>query len=196
MRAAADRRRPPSGGQFYSLVRIQQPLRFVLQPRTRSTFGSSSNPGSQLGCRVGRQFSSCAIGHLYRCGPRCTQTSTPCAPRSRDIALPNLSLSTFAKLLSAGPYIGHGARWCKKLAGIALLIPQAGARSPALAPNPPRCAAVATRLCYSRTLLSRVLLHASQDRSRVILRVCLRSCRLWIPRARATHDYVRLVAPV
>ena len=60
---------------------------------SRSHLRSSSNLGSQLGCRDASACCSSVTARLDRCGLRRALTATPSAPRTRDIPWPTLSLT-------------------------------------------------------------------------------------------------------
>ena len=152
-----------------------------------SPFGSGSNLGSLLGCR---QASSCCCSktaRIYRFGLRWTRAATPRAPRSRDIPWPTLSFSDVCRFLSGRPAQSEGARECSKPVGAALLISQGGARGVGRRAHLRRCAAFAARVGHCLRAAERVLLRASQDRSRAVLQLWTRSQRLSTPTLRAAH---------
>ena len=161
--------------------------------RSRSTFRSGSNLGSLLGCRAASACCCSETARLHRCRLRWARTATSRAPRSRDIPWPTLSFSDVCRFLSGRPVQSEGARESSRLAGAPLLVPQGGARDVGRRLHVRRCAASAARVCRCLRADERVLLRASQVRPRYVLRLCARSRRLRISRARALHEGVRLV---
>ena len=161
---------------------------------SRSTFRSGSNLGSLLGCRDASACCCCETARLHRCRLRWARSSTPRAPRSRDIPWPTLSFSDVCRFLSGRPVQSEGARESSRLAGATLLVPQGGARDVGRRLHVRRCAASAARVSRCLRADERVLLRASQDRSHLYLQPWSRSRRLIISRARTAHGYVRLVA--
>ena len=123
------------------------------------------------------------------------RTCTPCAPRSCGHSLPTLSFSDVYQILSAESIDEWGHAH----------VHETGRYGSSTTCNSRRCsngpassisAAVRCGCCETRSshvLLSRVLLRASQDRSRIVLRRWRRALRLRTSRARALHGHVRLM---
>ena len=110
---------------------------------SRSTFRSGSNLGSLLGCRDASACCCSETARLHRCRLRWARSSTPRAPRSRDIPWPTLSFSDVCRFLSGRPVQSEGARESSRLAGATLLVPQGGARDVGRRAHLRRCAAFA-----------------------------------------------------
>ena len=138
---------------------------------SRSHLRSSSNLGSQLGCRDASACCSSVTARLDRCGLRRALTATPSAPRTRDIPWPTLSLTVVRIFLSRRPVHAEYERQRKSQAEQALLVPLGGARDVGRRPHLRRCAAFAARVGRCPRTAERFLPRALQDRYRVVLRL-------------------------
>ena len=115
------------------------------------------------------------------------------APRSRDLPLPSPLILHARSNSVLRARDESDALESKRPAGAALLLPQGGAREVGRRPHPRRCATTAVRVGGCLRAAERVLMRASQDRSRDILRVWRPSLALPGPTPCALHGNVGLV---
>ena len=111
-----------------------------------------------------------------------------------SLANPHILRRLQISFLSGRPAESESAREGCRQAGAALPVPQGGARDVGQRPHVRRCAASAARVCRCLCAAERVLLRASQDRSRDDFRVWAWSWVLPRSRAHDSHRNVGLVA--